>query len=196
MKHVLVIFLIGILIIIFAVSCTEANSSDSKTDVTVPESPEKRGEYLVKIMVCNDCHSPKIMGPHGPEPDPNRLLSGHPSEEQIPPVNATAMKSWVLFNMSTTAMAGPWGISYAANITSDSTGIGGWSEKQFFKAIREGKAKGIDGNRMILPPMPWPMYANATDEDLRAIFAYLKSTKPVKNVVPLPVAPDQISKSN
>lgn len=196
MKKLLISLTLGILVVSVGISCMDGNTSEAKTpDTAMKETPEKRGEYLVTIMVCNDCHSPKKMGPHGPEPDSNRLLSGHPANEALPPINSDAMTSWVLFNMSTTAVAGPWGISYAANLTSDSTGIGGWSEKQFLKAIREGKSKGLDGNRMILPPMPWPMYSKATDEDLKAIFAYLKSTRPVKNVVPLPVPPNQISKN-
>jgi hypothetical protein len=53
-----------------------------------------------------------------------------------------------------TSWVGPWGTSYAANLTPDKTGIGNWSEEQFMKAIREGKYKGMDGTRPIMPPMP------------------------------------------
>ena len=173
--------------------------ADSSAEINAPvgmahDTLVKRGQYLVTIMGCNDCHSPKIMGAHGPEPDPGLLLSGHPSGMPLAPIDPKATEGWVLFNMNATAVVGPWGISYAANLTSDETGIGSWSEKQFFKAIREGKYKGLDGNRMILPPMPWPMYAQASDADLKAIFAYLKSTKPVKNIVPAPVPPGQLAK--
>lgn len=86
------------------------------------------------------------------------------------------------------------GVSFSANLTSDSTGIGGWTEEQFAKALRQGKSKGLDGNRQLLPPMPWPNYITLTDADMKAIFAYLKSTKPVKNVVPAPIPPDQLNK--
>ena len=84
---------------------------------------------------------------------------------------------------------GPWGTSFAANLTPDETGIGNWSFGQFKKALTEGKAKGLDGGRMLLPPMPWPNYVSMQEADLRAIFAYLKSIPPVKNIVPAPVPP-------
>ena len=101
-------------------------------------------------------------------------------------------EGWVLFGMGLTSSAGPWGISYSANLTSDATGIGNWTEEQFFRAIRKGLSKGLEGNRPLLPPMPWFAYKNLTDEDLRAVFSYLKSTKPIKNVVPQPKAPKDI----
>lgn len=153
----------------------------------------KRGAYLVNIMGCNDCHSPKKMGPAGPEVDEEKLLSGHPADLPIAKINPKEIESWVLFNHMQTAVAGPWGVSFSANLTSDATGIGNWTEQQFFKAIREGKYKGLDNSRPLLPPMPWQDYAKASDEDLRAVFNYLKSTKPVKNLVPSPVPPDAIA---
>ena len=159
------------------------------------ESLIKRGEYLVTIMGCHDCHSPKVMTPQGPALDSARLLSGHPASLPLPKVDVSELQSWVLFNHNITAFVGPWGISFAPNLTSDETGIGNWTEAQFFKAIREGKYKGMDNTRPLLPPMPWSMLAKATDEDLRAIFTYLKSTAPVENRVPAPVAPDQIAKN-
>ncbi len=156
------------------------------------EDPVKRGEYLVAIAGCDDCHSPKVMGPKGPAPDQNLRLSGHPADIPLAPVNKNELKSWVLFNHMNTAAVGPWGVSYAANITSDATGIGTWTEEQFIKAMREGKYKGMDNTRPLLPPMPWPSYANMTDEYLKAIFAYLKTTKPVKNAVPNPIVLNDI----
>lgn len=169
----------------------EHKSKNDDAKVATNEDLAKRGKYLVSIMGCNDCHSPKMMTPQGPVPDTNLLLSGHPSAIPVGPVDTTTLKSWVLFSPMLTAAAGPWGVSFAANLTSDDSGIGSWSEAQFMKAIREGKYMGLDNGRMILPPMPWPVYAQATDEDLKAIFAYLKSTKPVHNVVPPPIPPKQ-----
>jgi mono/diheme cytochrome c family protein len=154
----------------------------------------KKGAYLVSVGGCNDCHSPKVFGPHGPEPDPKRLLSGHPQDNPVLKVDSNAVKNWVLFSMDNTAAVGPWGVSYAANLTSDPSGIGNWSEDQFFKALREGKYKGLDNTRPLLPPMPWPNYAQMSDEDLKAIFAYLKSTKPIYNVVPSPKPLNQLIK--
>lgn len=154
----------------------------------------KRGQYLVSIMGCNDCHSPMIMTPQGPGIDSARMLSGHPASLQLPPIDKNSTRGWALFSLSGTAMAGPWGVSFAGNLTSDATGIGSWTEAQFFKAIREGKYKGLDNARTLLPPMPWQGYAKASDDDLKAIFAYLKSTPPVENRVPPPISPDQLGK--
>ena len=90
-------------------------------------------------------------------------------------------------------MVGPWGVSFAGNITSDVTGIGRWSEEQFKRAIQEGKFKGLEQGRGLLPPMPWQNYASLTDEDVKAIYSYLKTTKPIRNIVPGPRSLDQIN---
>jgi hypothetical protein len=157
------------------------------------EAQIEKGRYLVTIMGCNDCHSPKVMTPMGPDVDTAHMLSGHPASLPVPKIDPSELQSWVLFNHNLTAFVGPWGVSFAANITSDETGIGNWSEAQFLKAIREGKSKGMDNTRPILPPMPWTMYRNASDDDLKAIFAYLKSTPPVENRVPAPIPPNQLA---
>lgn len=164
----------------------------SQTTELSQEELVKRGAYLVNTSACHDCHSPKVMTPQGPEPDPDRLLSGYPADLPLPEVKKEALKDWILFNEHLTGIAGPWGVSFAANLTSDETGIGNWTEEQFFTAIRKGIYKGLEGSRPLLPPMPWQVYRNMTDTDLRSIFAYLKSTKPVRNIVPAPIAPDQI----
>jgi hypothetical protein len=144
----------------------------------------ERGKYLVTIMVCNDCHTPYKMGPNGPEPDMTRMLSGHPEGMKLPsPPKPSG--PWIATAVPNSAWAGPWGISYAINLTPDkNTGIGGgvWSEEVFVKAIKTGKHLGT--SRPIQPPMPWPAYGQATDEDLKAIFAYLKSIPPIVNHVP------------
>jgi hypothetical protein len=143
----------------------------------------KRGEYLVSVIGCADCHTPLEMGPNGPQPDMSRWLSGHP--EQMGPLPAVAPAApWAWTGAATnTAFNGPWGVSYAANLTPDrNTGLGIWTEDMFLKALRTGKHMGT--SRDILPPMPWPMYRNATDEDLKSIYAYLRSIPPVVNHVP------------
>ena len=149
-----------------------------------------RGKYLTTIGGCNDCHSPKVITPKGMEPDTTRLMSGHPQNEILNPVIKT--QDWLVFNNSFTAFVGPWGISYAANLTPDDTGIRHWKFEQFETAIRKGKSKGLINNRPLLPPMPWQMYQHFTDDDLRAVFAYLKSLPPVENVVPAPVSPGKM----
>lgn len=151
---------------------------------------EELGEHLVMIAGCHDCHTPKKMGEHGPELDMDLALSGHPAKMPPPPVNRKEMESkGIAATQTLTAWVGPWGISYAANITSDATGIGNWQENNFITAIREGKHKGLQNGRRILPPMPWEMFRYMTDDELKAVFAYLKSTKPIKNIVPAPEPP-------
>ena len=92
-----------------------------------------------------------------------------------------------------TTAVGPWGVSFASNITSDDTGIGNWSLEQFKISLTKGRFKGLENGRDLLPPMPWQNFANLTNEDLKAIYTYLQSTKPVKNVVPAPIPPAEIA---
>jgi len=170
---------------IWVLSCNQESAKEQTAATVSKDSLIKRGDYLVTTMGCDDCHTPKKMGPAGPEADMAARLSGHPAGSILPPRKPGAgTDGWVLFNMSQTATVGPWGVSYSANITSDSTGIGMWSEEQFSNALRKGKWKGLDGARELMPPMPWPNYARLSDEDLKAMYTYLMSTKPVKNIVP------------
>ena len=183
--------------IVFVISCNQQPAQTAAADQPISkDSLVKRGAYLVAMMGCSDCHSPKKFGPMGPEVDSSLLLSGHPASMPVAFIDTAVLKNWVLFNGMTTAVAGPWGVSFSANLTSDSTGIGSWTEEQFDKAFRHGKSKGLDANRMLLPPMPWASYRNMSDPDFKAIFAYLKSTKPIKNNVPAPIPPTQYNKKS
>ena len=147
----------------------------------------KRGSYLVNSFGCTDCHTPMKMGPNGPEPDMSMFLAGHPASEKLPPPPPPSGPWIASISAGGTAWAGPWGISYTQNLTSDpETGIAGmYTEEQFVMTIREGKKQGR--GRAILPPMPWQVIRNLTDEDLKSIYAYLKTVKPIKNKVPEPV---------
>jgi cytochrome c553 len=136
----------------------------------------ERGRYLVMISACHDCHSPKVDAQM--TPDASRLLSGRP-QTTTPPVQATAE---IRASLDLTAWAGPWGNSYAANLTPDTeTGLGGrYTEQLFIRALRTGQKP--EGEQLA-PPMPWTVYRNMTDEDLKAIYAYLRTLKPVRNAV-------------
>jgi mono/diheme cytochrome c family protein len=144
-----------------------------------------RGEYLVTIVGCNDCHTPLKMGANGPEPDMTRMLSGHPETLELPPPPRLPAQGWNWGGAETlTAFAGPWGITYAINLTPDeNTGIGTWTEEMFVNTIRNGRHMGGEA-RPIQPPMPWPWYAKMTDDDLKAIYAYLRTIPPIVNRVP------------
>jgi mono/diheme cytochrome c family protein len=148
-----------------------------------------RGAYLVRFGSCHDCHTPFKMGPKGPEPDMSRALSGHPSALGVPAAPPKLQAPWVWAGTGTnTAFAGPWGISFTANLTPDKeTGLGNWTEEQFIMALRTGRHEGK--GRPILPPMPYPFVGSLNDDDLKAVFAYLRSIPAIPNRVPAPVDP-------
>jgi hypothetical protein len=149
----------------------------------------ERGRYLVTVGGFNDCHTPLKLGPRGPEPDMDRMLSGHPETFPITQLPSAGGQQWMMTAAATgTAFAGPWGVSFTANLTPDTnTGIGIWTEEMFIKTLRTGKHWGV--SRDILPPMPWFNYREMTDDDLKAVFAFLRSIKPITNHVPEPLPP-------
>ena len=174
------------------VSCANEEQGINKVeDIKTSAEIIEQGAYLVEIMGCNDCHSPKGVGANGPEIIPELMLSGYPSDRPIVDFKDSKIKEgFAQFYPDLTGAAGSWGISFAGNLTPDETGIGNWSEEQFKIALTQGKFKGLENGRMMLPPMPWVNYQNMKDEDIHAIFMYLKSIPAVKNVVPAPIAPD------
>lgn len=197
-----IIFLIGVLsmisIVLFTTSCSDNQpyTNQESTDTTTKKTEENLvqiGEYLVTIMGCNDCHSPKRMGPNGPEIIPELMLSGYPSDRPIEKFDDPKIKQgFAMFYPDLTAAAGPWGISFSGNLTPDETGLGNWTEEQFKRALTQGKFKGMENGRILLPSMPWLNYKNMKDEDIKAIFLYLKSIRPIKNIVPSPITPDKM----
>ncbi len=154
----------------------------------------ERGKHLVLTSACNDCHTPWKLGANGPAPDMTRLLSGHPEGMTLPPPPASS-GPWIgAFAATNTAWAGPWGISYTANLTPDpETGLGSWDEATFIATIRTGRHLGR--GRPVLPPMPIPVYQNFSDEELKSIFAYLQSIPAIKNRVTPPTPPAAPPKS-
>lgn len=119
-----------------------------------------RGEYLVKVIGCGDCHTP---GTFAGAPDMSRWLSG-----------------------TEYGFVGPWGTTYAMNLTPDSTGLAGWTEDDIVRVLKAGTRK--DGTK-VLPPMPWPWFSNLTDEDAHAIAAYLLTIPAVPHRVPTDLPP-------
>lgn len=190
------LFALAITVFMAVISCTDKKPNETAATTppkTTTEDIVKRGEYLVGILGCNDCHSAKRMGARGPEIIPETMLAGFPASRPIVKFDNKLIKEgFAQFYPDLSAAAGPWGISFAGNLTSDETGIGNWTEEQFKRAMTQGKYKGSETGRMLLPPMPWQNYVGMKEEDLKAVFAYLKSTKPVKNVVPAPITPDKM----
>jgi hypothetical protein len=182
---------VPVLVCCFVAGSMAAESPAVKDPASTPASATlARGKYMVTFGGCHDCHTPKVMTEKGPVLDTKRLLSGFPSSEKVPavPEGVIGPKSWGgLCTNDLTGWAGPWGISFASNLTPDKeTGIGAWTEETFIKVLRTGKTP---GGRPILPPMPWEGIRQASDKDLKAMFAYLMSLPPVRNMVPTPVPP-------
>jgi hypothetical protein len=155
-------------------------SSPSAGQATKGGAPSAvdRGKYLVNISGCHDCHSPK-KDAQG-HVDETRPLSGRPTTTPVPSTTPNEIHT----ALDLTAWTGPWGTTYASNITPDPmTGLVSrrYTEATFVQMFRTGKKPNGVG---ILPPMPYEMYANMTDDDLKAIWAYLQTIKPVRNQVP------------
>ena len=186
-KTILSLAVTSVISSVLFIACSDSTASEKKSIAMTNTQKIQRGAYLVNAMGCDDCHSPKKVTATGFDIIPELRLSGfNPEMASLKPATNAVNQGWVLFGTDFTTAVGPWGQSFAANLTSDATGIGNWKEEQFIKAIREGKYKGLDNTRPLLPPMPWFVYKNLNDDDLSSIFAFLKSTKPVKNVVPAP----------
>jgi mono/diheme cytochrome c family protein len=195
-----IVFTIAVLVAATTiVYCTSGETSERPAPINNQQAElevsVEKGHRLVIGGACHDCHSPKIMTPIGPQVDSSKMLSGHPETASYPKVKLDALQpgNWILFAPDLTTFVGPWGMSFAANLTSDSaTGIGAWSEANFVDAIRKGKHMGMDNARPIMPPMPWENYNNLSDSDLKSIFAYLQTTVPITNRVHAPYSPDEV----
>lgn len=147
----------------------------------------QRGKYLVETLgACAHCHTPRA----GAEYDTNMYLAGHPENAAYPRYNFSMIQQGIFILTSTqmTAFSGPFGTSFASNLTPDNeTGLGEWTETMFIQAMRTGLHQGVAGNRKIFPPMPTKHYAQMNDADLKAIWAYLRTIDPIKNEVSPPL---------
>jgi mono/diheme cytochrome c family protein len=167
----------------------QATPSAAPPAATPAQTPAERGKMLVIGGGCHDCHTTKKPGPGGPEPDLSLMLSGHPETIKItaPFKPATGSPWTIATNDTLTAWSGPWGVSFAANLTPDKeTGLH-MNEKNFVTALKTGSHLGTA--RPILPPMPWAWYSQLSEDDLKAIFAYLQTIPAIKNEVPAPLPP-------
>jgi mono/diheme cytochrome c family protein len=124
-------------------SVTETVQADLST-------PVSRGEYLVNLSVCSECHTPRKRG----RPD-----------------SALKFAGGQVFESS--------GKLVSPNITPDATGIGSYTEELFVKAMRTGYV----GKRQLSTVMPWQFYGGQTDEDLKAMYAYLRTLPPIAHRV-------------
>ncbi len=171
--------LIGCLIIL----CLGLIISINIRSVESQNDTVERGKYLVDaVAACGHCHTPRI----GADYDMKKYLAGHPEDAPHPRYDFSMMQQgiFLLVSPQLSVFSGPFGTSFATNLTPDKeTGLGEWTEKMFIDAMRTGHHQGNKDNRKIFPPMPTKHYAQMTDADLKAIWAYLKTIKPVKNDV-------------
>lgn len=199
MKRILVA--IGLVMIAsgLLLSCKEQNAAATQVAVqqapavigTYANDPVKRGQYLVRIGSCNDCHTPWTFDPElgMPKPDMTRMLSGHPKDGPDP-LSKLAQGDNAIIGPTFTSFALPFGVVYSANLTPDAeSGLGSWTEEMFINALRNGRHLGGNG-RGIFAPMPWFWIRNMSDDDMKAVFAYLKTVPPIYNVVPSPKVPE------
>ncbi len=199
MQRSIKLSLVTAIALVSLAACTkEEPKPDPKEPTAAPSANAdlaKRGGELVRLGGCNDCHTPFKLDPAlgGPAPDMTRMLSGHPEGVPAPATAPDPKTGETVAGATMTAWKLPFGTVYTANLTPDvETGLGAWSEEQFIKAMRTGKHMGADSGRPILPPMPWMNLAGASDPDLKAIFAYLRTIPAVKNHVPEPNVPPPV----
>jgi len=115
--------------------------------------PVRYGQYLVTVGHCDLCHTP--------------------NDEKGNLLHELAFAGGQL-------LAGPWGPTVASlNLTPDPSGISYFDERMFIEVIRTGKVKA----RLLSNAMPWGYFRNLSDDDLRAILAYLRTLKPIKHRV-------------
>ena len=180
MHRNLLIFCVVVLFVGVVIALS-IRSVESQSDMV------QRGKYLVDaVSACGYCHTPRS----GAEYNMDLYLAGHPAGQPYPRYNFSMMQQGIftLTSPQMSAFSGPFGTSFASNLTPDKeTGLGEWTEDMFINAMRTGLHQGVEGNRAILPPMPVKHYAQMNDEDLKAIWAYLKTIKPVKNEVNPPL---------
>jgi hypothetical protein len=165
----LVIVAAGALSYIYGVLPRQRPAPDFRVDAT----PEvlRHGEYLVKhVLLCNDCHSERDWTLYsGPARPP--LGAGRPCMDK----NTKA----VGINFGTGGFPGRLCIR---NITPDvETGIGGWTDGEIVRAMREGVSR---NGEALFPIMPWFMYRSLSDEDAAAVIAYLRAQPPVESFRP------------
>jgi hypothetical protein len=152
----------------------------------------RQGETLVRLGGCGDCHTPVRFDEKrgAPSPIPGRLLSGHPAGA-ADPAGDPGRGDQAVIGATFTSFRLPFGVVYSANLTPDlETGIGGWSEAEFIATMRTGHHRGK--GRPVLPPMPWQNLAQQPEQNLRAVFAYLRSVPAVNNRVPAPSVPPEV----
>lgn len=151
---------------LFLTAMAASTAARAEEDDETQAAQIARGAYLARIMDCGGCHTP-------------RDATGAPVE--------TAYLSGATVGFEIPGMATFW----PSNLTRDPTGLAGWSQDEIVTAIRTGLRP--DG-RILSPVMPWPSFAAMTDEDAKALAAFLLSLPGIENKVPDPLPPGEAAK--
>lgn len=134
------------------------NNVPRRLDAPVPDpdlsTPEKRGQYLTTLASCGDCHTPR--------------------DERGQYITALAFAGGNIVEYQPT-----WAPRAAANITPGVNGIPYYDEALFLEVMRTGRVR----ERKITDIMPWGHYKGMTDEDLKSIFAYLRTVTPMDHYI-------------
>lgn len=146
------------------------NAVPQPLHAAVPEpdlsTPEKRGAYVVTMASCSDCHTPMD--------DKGQYLAG---------MEFAGGNMFMFTDREPRA---------AANITPAVNGIPYYTEDLFLETIRTGRVR----ERKLTDMMPWGHYRNMSDEDLKAIFAFLKTLKPIDHYVDNAQSPTRCARCN
>jgi hypothetical protein len=160
-----------------AVATSLRNSIQPSVEPIDPErlgTPLARGAYLVQLGECLGCHTTTT--PSGSPAVDMRYGGGRLFYVEMG-VGSEVDRANSKHNGRTSAGAP---IVASANITPDASGIPYYTEQMFITTIRTGRVAGV---RPLSAAMPWIFFRNMTDDDLRAVFAYLKSRPPVSHTV-------------
>ncbi|MBI2998641.1 MAG: hypothetical protein HYY46_09340 [Deltaproteobacteria bacterium] len=160
MRQILVVLIVSA--ISFASCFARSGQAQSQQELV------KLGQYILTAVQGCGCHTRE-------KPDTSKdmdwFLAGAPSKP--PPKGPPANVGWTNPR---------WKKLYGKNITPDpETGIGTWAESDFTRAMRTGVTP--DG-RVLDPFMPWHAFQEITDRDLKAMWVYLRTIKPIKNKAP------------
>lgn len=170
LRFLSLIFIIGGVVVLW--TSTSSASTPSQFD-----DPIKQGEYLTKIAGCEICHTPY-------KSEYNDLPNLAPEDIQVLSINEhDALDTDRLLAGGRVFDLGPLGFVMSRNLTPDpETGLGEWTDEEIKTAIRTGVSR--DG-RQLFPLMPYRVYNQMAEADLDAIVAYLRSLKPIENLIPV-----------
>ena len=108
------IYYLHVLVMMVLIGCNHQPSEKLEVidGVEMEQELTEHGQYMVNVLGCADCHTPKKMTENGPQIDMEKYMMGFNESEGLPPIPENVpIGPWVLFKGDLTAAVGPWGIS-------------------------------------------------------------------------------------